>query len=269
MSIQTLFVVSDGHGRTGAQVVKAALVQFEGQSYDIVLRPNVRTPDDARRVVEEAGEGAGVIFYTLVSPETRKAIDEASESLLVPTVDLLGPALRALGDLFRTVPGSKPDLLYESDRASYDRFDAIEYALRHDDGLRVEELGDADVVLVGLSRSSKTSTCFYLAYQGVKAANVPLIPDIPPPPELLELDRERVVALRVNLMRLRRVREARAQSMGPRYLDRYLDKDEIIGEIRYSNSMIANRGWASVDASYRAVEEIGKEVIRIRGLQNR
>jgi regulator of PEP synthase PpsR (kinase-PPPase family) len=264
MSIQTLFVVSDGHGRTGRQVVQAALVQFAGQGHEIVVRPNVRTPDDARKVVEEAAGASAVIFYTLVSPDTRDVmLHEAGET---PTVDLLGPTLGALGDLFHTEPRSKPDLLYQSDRASYDRFDAIEYALKHDDGQRPQELAEADVVLVGVSRSSKTSTCFYLAYQGIKAANVPLVFELAPPPELMALGREKVVGLRVNLMRLQRVRQARAHTMGNRYLDRYLGKEEIVNEIRYSNAMMVNHGWRSVDVSYRAIEEIGKEVIRLRGL---
>jgi regulator of PEP synthase PpsR (kinase-PPPase family) len=264
MSIQTLFVVSDGHGRTGRQVVQAALVQFLGQRYDIVVRPKVRTREDARQVVQEAAAASGVIFYTLVSPDTRDVmLHEAGET---PTVDLLGPTLGALGDLFRTEPRSKPDLLYQSDSASYDRFEAIEYALKHDDGQRPGGLADADVVLVGVSRSSKTSTCFYLAYQGIRAANVPLVFELPPPGELLALEPERVVGLRVNVMRLQRVREARARTMGSRYLDSYLSKEEIVNEIRYASALMTNQGWRSVDVSYRAIEEIGKEVIRLRGL---
>ena len=184
----TIYVVSDGRGDTCNQLVRAALVQFHGQRHNLVRKAEVRTPEAVDSIVERAArDELSVIFYTLVSDETREAIKVASERLLVPTVDVLGPSFSALYDLFKSAPQHTPGLLYASDRERFDRIEAIDYTLKHDDGQRPHELDEADVVVVGVSRASKSSTCFYLAYAGIRAANVPLVPEVPPSPHLLEL----------------------------------------------------------------------------------
>ncbi len=263
----TIYVVSDGRGETGAQVVDAALVQFKGHENLLIRRGNIRSPEAVRTIVEEANAANAIIFYTLVSEDTRHAMKEISEILLVPAVDILGPAFSALHDLFKSAPQSTPGLLYESDRERFDRIAAIDYTLKHDDGQRPRELDGADVVIVGVSRASKTSTCFYLAYAGIRAANVPLLPDIKPPPQLLGLDPEKVVGLRVNVMRLRTLREARVQSMHMGRIESYLDKREIAREVREANRLMDEHGWQNIDASYKAIEEIAKEIMVMRGLK--
>jgi len=210
-----------------------------------------------------------VLFYTLVTDETRDTAKAAAKKFLVPTVDVIGPAYSALHDLFRTAPRAEPGLLYASDRERYDVHAAIDYTLKHDDGQRPDELSKADVVLVGVSRASKSSTCFYLACEGVKAANVPLIPGIEPPSSLLKLKPERVVGLRVNVMRLMTVREARASALGIGHSEPYLDKRTIAGEVNDAHRMMDRYGWASFDASYLAIEEIAKQVIKFAKLHRR
>jgi regulator of PEP synthase PpsR (kinase-PPPase family) len=265
----TIFVVSDGRGETCDQLVRAALVQFEGQRVRVLRRANVLTPRRVQTIVEKAAESHAIIFYTLVSEDTRKAIKEHAKRLLVPIVDVLGPAFSALHDLFHTAPRSKPGLLYRSDRERFDRIVAIDYTLKHDDGQRPHELGEADVVLVGVSRASKSSTCFYLAYEGIRAANVPLVPGVPPPGQLAKLDPSKVVGLRVNVMRLITVREARAMNLRLPITDHYLDKREISKELLAANRMMDEYGWRSIDVSYLAIEEIAREVIALRGLKVR
>lgn len=265
----TIFIVSDGRGDTCSQLVRAAALQFEGQSYRVVLRPDVRTADGVEKVMNEAAAKHAVLFYTLVTDETREAAKTLSKKLLVPTVDVIGPAYSALHDLFRTAPRAEPGLLYASDRERYDVHAAIDYTLKHDDGQRPAELGQAEVVLVGVSRASKSSTCFYLACEGIKAANVPLIPGIEPPPQLLKLEPERVIGLRVNVMRLITVREARATAMGLDHTVSYLDKRTIAREVNEAHRMMDRHGWASFDASYLAIEEIAKQVIKFAGLPRR
>lgn len=264
----TIFVVSDGRGHTCNQLVQAALVQFQGQKHALVRKSEVRSPDAVERIVEEAAALHAVVFYTLVSDDTREAMKTASERLLVPTVDVLGPSFSALHDLFKSAPQHTPGLLYASDRERFDRIEAIDYTLKHDDGQRPHELGEADVVLVGVSRSSKSSTCFYLAYAGVRAANVPLVPAVPPPPQLLELDPQKVVGLRINVMRLRTVREARAQRLGLDPTHEYVDKRDMAREVLEANKMMDQRGWRSIDVSYVAVEETAREVMALRGLKS-
>jgi len=263
-AVPQVFVVSDGRGITCARVVQAALVQFAGQNYELVRKANVRTKREIEAIVREAASAHALIFYTLVSDRTRRAIREISQKLLVPTVDILGSPLTALNDLFHTAPGATPGLLYESEREHFDRIEAIDYTLKHDDGQRPHELAAADVVIVGVSRASKSSTCFYLAYQGIKAANVPLFPDLEPPTELLALDREKVIGLTVNVLHLKRVREARMRGLRLRGMESYTDRREIARELRAANAMMARHGWRMIDISYRAIEEIAKQVVKLR-----
>lgn len=190
--LPTIFVVSDGRGETCAAVQKAAQVQFQGQRHVIERIAGVRTREQVEAIVAQAAQTHGVIFYTLVADATRRAMFAAAARAAVPIVDVLGPALSALHDLFQRDPRAEPGLLYASEREQFDRHAAIDFTLQHDDGRRPDELARADVVLVGVSRAAKSSTCFYLAYQGIKAANVPLVPGLDLPGQLLA-DRKSVV----------------------------------------------------------------------------
>jgi regulator of PEP synthase PpsR (kinase-PPPase family) len=262
----TLYVVSDGRGATGAAVLQAALVQFQGQRFATVHEANVRTAERVRAVVEDAARTGGVVFYTLVADETRHAMQDEAARRAVTVVDVLGPALSALHDLFQRAPQAKPGLLYASERERFDRHEAIDYTLKHDDGRRPDGLADADVVLVGVSRTAKSSTCFYLAYEGVKAANVPIVPGLPLPAELEALPPERVIGLWVNPRRLVAIREARALHLPGEHAGAYTELDAVRQEVREAHRIVTDRGWRSIDGSYLAVEEIAREVMRLRGL---
>jgi regulator of PEP synthase PpsR (kinase-PPPase family) len=259
----TVFIVSDGRGDTAMQVAKAAAVQFEGVSYGTERRAEVSSPEQVRTIVREASRSNAVILYTLVSEDVRKAMRQNSRELHVPSVDLLGPVFTALDGLFHRKRGSTPGLLYALDRERINRMDAIDYTLKHDDGQRPHELSAADVVLVGVSRVSKSTTCFYLAYEGVRAANVPLVEGVDPPRQLLALPPRKVVGLRVQLHRLLTVREKRAGNVGLQDSNPYVDRRAVAREIATANRLMEKQGWRAVDASYLAVEEIAREVMRL------
>jgi len=265
----TLFIVSDGRGATCAAVLQAALVQFPGQNPAVVREAHVRTPEQVEAIVLAAAQQDAVIFYTLVADATRRAMHVAAAQQAVPVVDLLGPSLSALHDLFERAPRAEPGLLYASERDEFDRRDAIDFTLKHDDGRRPDGLARADVVLVGVSRAAKSSTCFFLAYQGVKAANVPLVPDQPPPPALVALPKEKVIGLVVNPVRLITVREARVRHLGVDAGGDYTDLESVKREVRSVHRLMLGQGWRTIDASYLAVEEIAREVMRLRGLPER
>lgn len=258
-----VYVVSDGRGQTCSQVLRAALVQFEDQDCEIVVRPEVREAAQVQEVVREAHERDATVFYTLVVPEARRAMTLAANDLQVPTVDVLGPSTSALHDVFEREPSAKPGLFYASERERIDRQEAIDYTLKHDDGQRTDELNQADVVLVGVSRAAKSSTCFFLAFQGLKAANVPLVFGVPVPRGLAELDSRKVIALNVNVSRLLTVRQARASHLGDQHLDYYTSKREVANEVLYAAQQIKQHGWRTVEASYLAVEEIARQVMRL------
>ncbi|MCP4591423.1 MAG: kinase/pyrophosphorylase [bacterium] len=257
---QTIYLVSDGTCRTCEQVVRAVLLNFDGADVRMYRAANVRQAETATDLIRRAAADRAMVFYTMVSAEAREAIEEAARQYMVPVVDLLGPVLLGLSDLLATVPEPKPGILYTTDRAQLDRIDAVEYTLHHDDGRRASELDKADVVLVGVSRTSKSTTCFYLAYSGIRAANVPLVSDSPPPAELLALDPHRVIGLTTNPHRLQTIRDARLRGWGVELTSSYADRVEIARELRAADALMASHGWRCIDVSYRATEETAREV---------
>jgi [pyruvate, water dikinase]-phosphate phosphotransferase / [pyruvate, water dikinase] kinase len=263
----TVYIVSDGTCRTCEQVLRAVLVQFEQHHPRLVREANVRRPGRVANIVKEAKKARATIFYTLVSPETRTAMKEASAEYFVPIVDVLGPALASLYDMFKSSPRLVPGMLYEANKAHFDRIDAIDYTLHHDDGCGMNDLDKADVVLVGASRTSKSSTCFYLAYRGICAANVPLFPGEEPPPELLRLDPNKVIGTTANADRLQSVREARLHSWGMHLGEAYTDRMAIIQELRGVNAIMAKYNWATIDVSYKAIEEVAREIRVLLGIK--
>ncbi len=259
----TIYIVSDGRGNTALELVRASLVQFGDQPVRKIVKSKVRQPEQIQAIFREAAQQNSIIFYTLVSSQTRNAMEQGSREHLVPIVDLLGPALTGLHDLFETQPDATPGLFYASDRRRFDRIEAVNFAMTHDDGQRPHELPQADVVLVGVSRASKSSTCMFLAMDGLKAANVPLVMDCALPPVMEQVDPHKVIGLVVSPVQLMAVRGHRAKTMGIRETDPYLDKREIGREIRFANELMERRGWRSVQTTYRAIEEIASEVIRM------
>lgn len=263
-----IVIVSDGRGVTARRVVDAAAVQFDGRRYRVLHKSQVRS---ARRVIEAvraAKKAHAVIFYTLVSEDTRRAMHKAASKYQVPVVDVLGPAFTALHDLFQSrTRGATPGLLYAMERERAERMEAIEYTLKHDDGQRPNELGRADIVLVGVSRASKSSTSFYLANLGLRVANVPLVPGIPPVPQLGKLPPRKVIGLRVNVTRLMSVREGRASHLRLRSGDPYLDQRAVAREVLEADRVMEEQGWPSIDVSYLAIEEIAREVLAVAGIR--
>lgn len=256
---KVIFLVSDGTCRTCEQVARAVLVQFE-HPLRMVHKTSVRDVGAAQAAVREAAEAGGVILYTLIAGPVREAMREASARMMVPAVDVLGPVMRCIDDYARSPRREAPGRLYQSNREYFDRIDAVEFTLAHDDGCRLNDLDKADVVLVGVSRSSKSTTCFFLAYSGIRAANVPLFADAEPPRELRELDPRRVIGLIANAHRLQAVREARLMSWEQGLSQEYVDRVRIGREIRASREQMERYGWRWIDVSYKATEEVAREV---------
>jgi len=256
----TIYLVSDGTCRTCEQVIMAVLVQFEDADIRLVKKANVRRAEAVEELIREAAREHAHVFYTLVAEEARQAMARAAQQHMVPVTDLLGPVMVSLYDLLKHVPRVRPGILHRSSEDQVQRIEAVEYTLEHDDGRGLHDLDKADVVLVGVSRVSKSTTCFYLAYGGVRAANVPLFPDSEPPEELVRLDKRRVIGLTMNPRRLQVVRESRLRQWGMHLHEAYADRVLIARELRAAHEVMKKHGWRCIDASYKAVEEIAREV---------
>jgi [pyruvate, water dikinase]-phosphate phosphotransferase / [pyruvate, water dikinase] kinase len=260
---RTVIILSGGTGRTASQLLTAALAQFSDPDIEVRQFTKVRSIARAIEVVREAASSGAIVLHSLVNPKVRRAVEAELRALAVPCVDVLGPSLMLLGDYLGQVPRGKAGLLYEVHREQLDRMDAMDFMLAHDDGKRATELGKADVVLVGASRTTKSVTCVYLASRGVRAANVPLIPGQPPPPELTKLNPTKVIGLTMSASHLEFVRQHRLDRIVGGKLPHYADLRDIQAELREVRELMSKHHWEYIDVSYKATEEVADCVLEM------
>lgn len=248
---------------TARQVLQAALAQFTDCHPEIVHQSKVRTSEVAVAVVHDAAEQKALICHSIVDPTVRRALDEEALKLAVPCIDVLGPALSLLAEHLKVQPRGHAGLLYELHREQLDRMDAVDFTLAHDDGKRMHELNQADIVLVGASRTSKSVTCFYLAARGIRAANVPIIPPQPVPRELARLSSRRVVGLTMSAAHLESIRQTRLDRISHRPVASYADLRDIRAELRAIRDLMNEMQWSCIDVSYKATEEVADQIVEM------
>ncbi|MHC5212434.1 MAG: pyruvate, water dikinase regulatory protein [Planctomycetota bacterium] len=258
-----ILVVSDGTGGTAEQAVRAALTQFGDRPVTIERRAAIRSKEQALAVVREAQQRGGTVVHTIVTTDIRNALIDFARLHHVPVLDLIGPLLAHLAQQLSDVPAERPGLLRELNKAYFRRIEAVEFALRHDDGKRVTELPNAEITLLGVSRTFKTPLSIYLAYQGWRVANVPIILDLPVPETVLELPPDRVFGLTADPRRLALLRRTRSSYLGGATGD-YADHDHVRREMRYARQFYARQPkWPVIDVTDRSIEEIATEIVRI------
>ncbi|TWT79937.1 putative pyruvate, phosphate dikinase regulatory protein [Planctomycetes bacterium CA13] len=258
-----IVILSGGTGRTVQNLLTAALEQFPDNQANVVIHAGIRKRDKVVAAIREAAESGAAVCHSLVEPEIRKAAEAEARRLAVPCIDVLGPALALLGAHFSAVPRGRAGLLYQVHHEQFDRIDAMDFTLEHDDGQKQNELRKADVVIVGASRTSKSVTCFYLAFRGIRAANVPLLPGMPLPAPLLKLNSKRVIGLTMSAAHLESVRQTRLDQISHRPVPQYANLRDIQAELREIRTLITNQGWECVDVSYKATEEVADQIIEL------
>jgi regulator of PEP synthase PpsR (kinase-PPPase family) len=264
-----VFVVSDGTGATAEQVLNAALTQFKGAPVNVERRPGIRTEEEIHEVVREAAEKGGSIVHTLVLDELRDEILRAGRLHNVETIDLMGPLLARLSQQLSVSPAEKPGLFRQLNKAYFRRIETMEFALNHDDGRRAHELYQAEIVLVGVSRTFKTPLSIYLAFRGWFVANVPIILDKRPAPKLLDLPPGHVFGLTVDPERLAQLRQAREERWGTALGD-YADPGFVRREVAYARDIFDKHpDWPTIDVTDKPIEEIGAEILALRGRDQR
>ncbi len=256
----TIFVVSDATGETAERVLRSALVQFADAPATVVRRGDVRTEDQVRQVVREAARQPSLVLHTLVSDELRREMLEESRRQGVDSLDLLGPVLDRLATHLKLTPQERPGLFKQLSEARTREIEAVEFAFRHDDGQRPDELEWAEVVLVGVSRTMKTPTTLFLAYRGWFAANVPIIEDVALPQALARVPSERVFCLMMAPARLLELRRARAEHLGVP-LEPYASPASIRRELHHAHKEALRNGWRVVEVTGKSVEEVAREIL--------
>jgi len=258
-----IFVVSDATGATAEHVLQAALAQFDAEDVAIERRPQIRTLELIRQVVEEAQRAGGMLVHTLASTDLRREIYLRATERRVHSVDLLGNVLSDLSAFLGAPPGGVPGGLHRFDENYYRRMDALTFVVKHDDGMGLDDLDRAEIVLVGVSRTSKTPLSIYLAVRGYFVANVPIIYNVEGPDELFKINQRKVVALRMDPFRLRHIREQRLRSFREDARQSYIDAHAVQREVAYSDEVFKRASWPVVDMTLKSLEEVATEVVSL------
>lgn len=269
-----IIIISDGTGETASLMTKAAVIQFSDREISYTRYKNIRTQVQIEAIFEDAGTRHDLVVYTLVSPSLRKYTQEMVDKYKVPAIDLLGPLLNSLGAFFESGPRSEPGLTREVNENYFKRIAAMEFTIAHDDGKNPEGMKDADIVILGISRTSKTPLSMYLSMQGYKVANLPLVRGIPVPPELAQVDPNKIICLTIQAEVLHTIRKARLDRLGKDTRDHqpesYASMEHVVQDIEYATELYRqNRKWPVFDVSGKALEETATEVIRIVGARQK
>ncbi len=261
--LPAIYVLSDSIGETGEMVVKAAMSQFDGENMEIKRKPYLKSIEQIEVALKEASQTNSAIMYTLVRPDLKTALEENAKILGLTHVDIMGPVIHAIQAVSQLSPRNEPGLIRKTDQAYFAKIEAIEFAVKFDDGKEPRGLLQADIVVTGVSRASKTPLCMYLAHKGIKAANVPLIKDIPPPPELFQVPPHKVVGLMIKPSLLFEIRKERLRTMGLQHSTAYADMERIVEELDYGQSIMRKIGCTIIDVTNKATEETAVRVMEI------
>jgi regulator of PEP synthase PpsR (kinase-PPPase family) len=270
MALPSMFhmhLVSDATGETLVAIAKAATVQYQNIRAIEHVHPLVRTQRQLKRVLSDIAREPGIVLYTVVNKVLADELETHCQQLKIPCLAVLQPIMQVFESYLGAPQTPTVAGQHVLDADYFRRIDAMNFTMAHDDGRLPDNLSDADIVLLGISRTSKTPTSLYLAQRGYKTTNLPLVPQVPLPEQLLEPHTAFVVCLIANVDRIADVRRNRAVLMADRDLETYVDRDLISAEIAYTRKIAAQYGWPIIDVTRRSIEESATMILKL--LQDR
>lgn len=264
-----IIIISDGTGETATAIARAVLTQFEDKDVYFTRYKNVRSTEQIDAILLEAAIHHDLILYTIVSNDLREYIMELARKKHLRVLDILGPALTAFSNFFEQEPSSEPGLLHAVNDDYFKRVDAMEFTLNHDDGKNLESLFLADVILVGVSRTSKTPLSVYLSHHGIKVVNVPLIMGTPISENLFKVDQRKIFALTIDPETLIEIRKNRLGRLGAdNHQGDYADQAKVIAELEWANKIFEeNKRWPVINVTGKAIEETAAEIMRLLNMR--
>jgi len=257
-----LHLVSDASGETLTMIAKAATVQYSMIRAIHHVHPLVRTRRQLDEALEKIEANPGIVLYTIINSELGHELQKQCKRMGLPCIAVLEPVLNAFGQYLGAASTPVVAGQHVLDAEYFRRVDAMQFSMMHDDGQNTETLNEADIVLVGISRTSKTPTSIYLANRGYRTANVSLVPDLPIPATLETATRPLIVGLTATAERIAEIRHNRIMAFSDRGLENYVDKDRIKEEIAYTRRLCQRHGWPVIDVSRRSIEETAADIIR-------
>jgi len=256
-----VYVISDSIGETGEMLSRAALSQFNLEFDDVRKFPYITTKEQVLEIFEEASSEDSIIIFTIVIEELRDYIVKMSGEYKIPAVDLMTPAMDAISQVLEVEPKRESGLIRKLDENYFKKVAAVEFAVKNDDGKNSRGIKEADIVLVGISRTSKTPLSMYLAHKNYKVANIPLVPEVDPPAELFKKDKRKIIGLISTTEKINKIRQERLKALGLNDGANYADSQRIDEELKYSKEIMARLGCIVIDVSNKAIEETAGIII--------
>ena len=258
-----IYILSDSLGETGEQVARAAIGQFNVGGYETRKFPYITEIEQIEEILDEARNERCIIVFTIVIDGLKRFLEIRAEELGIKTIDLMSPIIEAVKELVGLEPKKEAGIIRKLDEDYFKKIEAVEFAVKYDDGKDNRGVKKADIVLVGISRTSKTPLSMYLAHKNLKVANVPLVPEVPVPDELFEVDIKKVIGLTANPIKLNEIRQERLKALGLNNTANYASMERILKEIEYSENLMKRLGCPVIDVSNKAVEETAGIILDI------
>jgi len=264
-----VIVISDGTGETASAITRAAMTQFQEKEIFFTRYKNIRTREQINAIFQEAAIHHDIVVYTIVSVELRAYIAELSKRDHVRSVDIMGPLLTTFSNFFEAEPNYQPGLLHAVNDQYFKRVAAIEFTLNHDDGKNITSLEEAEVILVGISRTSKTPLSMYLSLEGIKVVNVPIVMGIELPQKLFEIDQRKIFGLTIDPETLFQIRKNRLSRLGLTQDEgEYADISKLTEEIEWANKIFSeNKRWPVFNVTGKALEETAAEILKLLNMR--
>jgi [pyruvate, water dikinase]-phosphate phosphotransferase / [pyruvate, water dikinase] kinase len=244
-------------------VAKSCLAQFDGVEAIRHFWPMVRSEGHIDRVLDDVERRPGLVLYTLANENLRRELERKCRRRGIHAVSVLDPVMRAFSAVLGQEAKGRPGGQHALDAAYFARVDAIQFTIAHDDGLGAVDWEDADILLAGVSRTSKTPTSIYLANRGYKVANIPLVPEAPPPPSLFSLQHPLVIGLTTNPDRLIQIRRNRLLALNQKPETDYVDLEAVNAELAFARRLFADNGWPVIDVTRRSIEETAFAIVKL------
>ncbi|MGM0419910.1 MAG: pyruvate, water dikinase regulatory protein [Bacillota bacterium] len=257
---RSVFIVSDSLGETASNVVEAAASQFDASNINIVKFSHVKTRRELKNIALQAADSDAMIVYTLINPELRKEFYTFGRERDISMIDIMGPVMEKMEEMLNTSPVLQPGLRHQLDQNYFKRVEAMEFTVKYDDRNDKKGIELADVVLIGVSRTSKTPLCIYLSYRGFKAANIPLVPEVDIPELLYENPENKVIGLTIDPLLLNEIRQERLKALGLSPDSQYASIKRINEELDYADDVMKRIGCPVLNVTNKSIEESANEV---------
>lgn len=256
-----IYAVSDSVGETAEQIAKAVIKQFDIPDFEIKIVPYVNDKETIDNLIAKAANENSFILYTLVVEELRTYLEDRALENNISAVDVMTPVLLPLVKQLGIVPKQEPGILRKLDERYFKKVEAIEFAVKYDDGKDTRGILLSDIVLIGVSRTSKTPLSMYLAHKNIKVANIPLVPEVPIPEELSQISSKKIMGLTLDPEYLNKIRKERLKAMGLKDTANYANMDRILFELEYADNIMKNLKCKVIDTTNKAVEESANVIL--------